>query len=134
MVYRSKLPSLGLSRTLAYNMNIMASLIELWVSLHVFSVLFYRFKIALIQIQCSDMRKNTLGNGQQQIVYNIPNKKPENCVRKVLKILFWSCSSIWPYWGWIHVTFFSAKSKIYHLFAVVSTTSTNMKNCTNRFM
>ncbi|TVT97844.1 hypothetical protein EJB05_56887 [Eragrostis curvula] len=47
-----KLPSLGLSGTLAYNMNSMESLVEL------------------------DMSQNNLGNGQQ-IPYNLPNKKLE---------------------------------------------------------
>jgi hypothetical protein len=32
--------------------------------------------IALIQVQCSDMGQNNLGNGQQ-IPYNLPNKKLE---------------------------------------------------------
>ncbi|KAM0836242.1 hypothetical protein ACQ4PT_039698 [Festuca glaucescens] len=45
-----KLPSLGLSGTLAYNMNTMGSLVEL------------------------DMSQNNLGGGQQ-IPYNLPNKK-----------------------------------------------------------
>ncbi|GJM84436.1 hypothetical protein PR202_ga00104 [Eleusine coracana subsp. coracana] len=47
-----KLPSLGLSGTLSYNMNNMESLVEL------------------------DMSQNNLGNGQQ-IPYNLPNKKLE---------------------------------------------------------
>jgi len=47
-----KLPGLGLSGTLAYNMNTMDSLVEL------------------------DMSQNNLGAGQQ-IPYNLPNKKLE---------------------------------------------------------
>jgi Leucine-rich repeat (LRR) protein len=47
-----KLPGLGLSGTLAYNMNTMDSLVEL------------------------DMSQNSLGGGQQ-IPYNLPNKKLE---------------------------------------------------------
>ncbi|KAL6883361.1 hypothetical protein ACP4OV_010775 [Aristida adscensionis] len=51
-VTRIKLPSLGLSGNLAYNMNNMDSLVEL------------------------DMSQNNLGGGQQ-IPYNLPNKKLE---------------------------------------------------------
>jgi hypothetical protein len=78
----SKLPGLGLSGTLAYNMNTMDSLVELWVSFLSLSyspilyLEFYLLLISLLQIHCRDMSQNNLGGGQQ-IPYNLPNKKLE---------------------------------------------------------